>query len=200
MRAPTWRGALGGCLGLVLLTLSPVAPASSSTYTVKMTGSMTFSPTSISVPLGSFIRWTNTSTIRHTATSNQAFFNTGYVTPGTYRQVGFPFAGTFRYHCIPHGSMGMTGSVLVRISAPNSAPDRFRLRWALDNIPLTNRTFDFQSKAPGGTWTSRLVNTKARYYDTWPIRTGTWQFRVRTDNTANATSSAWSPTKYVSVS
>lgn len=202
MRAPTWRGALGGCLGLFLLSLSPVPPAAAATYDVKMTGSMTFSPAAIAVPLGSSIRWINTSTSsNHTATSNWGFFNTGYLTPGKTKTVAFPFAGGFRYYCIPHRHMGMTGNVLVRISAPASDPDRYRVRWATDTASLSYRTFDVHRRAPGATsWSVWALNTKARYFDTWPSKTGTWQYRVRTDNTYYGLTSDWSPIKYVKVS
>ena len=48
-------------------------------------------------------------------------FNSGLMTaPASYVRV-FPSAGTVGYHCIPHASMGMTGTVTIVAGAADSA-------------------------------------------------------------------------------
>lgn len=191
--------ALAAGLLAVLAPFLLLPPATSATYKVVMEDNL-FTPARLSVPLGSSVFWTNGDGVTHTATSNQGLFNTGDVIGGGGKTLLFPFAGSFGYYCKYHRSMGMTGAIFVPVSGPSSDPDRFRLRWATDAASLTNRTFDVQKMAPGTTtWVTQYSNTKNRYLDTWPSRTGTWKYRVRTDNTVAGTSSGWSPVKYVKV-
>jgi plastocyanin len=44
-------------------------------------------------------------------------FSLSFPATGSSQQFTFPTAGTFAYHCIPHGGSGMTGTVTVSASA-----------------------------------------------------------------------------------
>jgi len=47
-------------------------------------------------------------------------FSLSFPATGTSQKFTFPTAGTFPYHCIPHGSSGMTGTVVVNASGADS--------------------------------------------------------------------------------
>jgi plastocyanin len=94
----------------------------------------TFAPESLTVAVGTAVKWTNSGKAQHTTTSDaaQPVWNSGtvqpagtttcdagdpYCTPGTtpagaYQRT-FSAAGTYRYHCTVHGTQGMTGVVVV---------------------------------------------------------------------------------------
>ena len=76
-----------------------------------------FSPTPLTINLGSSVYWKNNDGMTHTATADiaSAFqFNTGNIPGGGAMStlVVFTQAGTFPYHCAIHG--GMTGSIIVQ--------------------------------------------------------------------------------------
>jgi plastocyanin len=75
-----------------------------------------FVPPCISVSAGSTVTWTNTGMPMHTVTSDTgapATFNSGALGTGGTFTFTFPSAGTVNYHCIPHASIGMKGTVIV---------------------------------------------------------------------------------------
>ena len=95
----------------------------------------TFSPPTVTVKVGTTVKWTNSGTTAHTATSDatpQPIWDSGTVLPGgttscppmdpycqpsgtppgTYR-VTFNTPGTYQYHCGFHGAQGMTGTITV---------------------------------------------------------------------------------------
>ena len=94
-----------------------------------------FSPTTVTVKVGTTVKWTNSGKAQHTSTSDatpQPIWNSGpvlpagtgscdpndpYCTPGTtpagtYQRT-FNTAGTYQYHCQNHGAQGMTGTITV---------------------------------------------------------------------------------------
>jgi plastocyanin/FtsP/CotA-like multicopper oxidase with cupredoxin domain len=81
-----------------------------------------FSPATISIAVGDTIRWTNTGSSDHTATSNPGTagctpasmesFDSGTLSNGGTFNHTFTMAGTFAYHCEIHGC-GMSGTVTV---------------------------------------------------------------------------------------
>lgn len=77
-----------------------------------------YSPACIKVAVGQTVTWTNTGMASHTVTSDvgdpEAFASDagGLGTNGTYAHT-FNTAGTYGYHCIPHLSLGMVGTVIV---------------------------------------------------------------------------------------
>jgi plastocyanin len=140
------------CYGLLLAPLaacgsSPSSPGGSqpppgaTVVDVSMTDNAgltpyAFSPASVTIAAGTFVKWTNTGKVTHTSTSDatpQAVWNSGnvaaagssscdpyldpYCTPGTSpagtyaRQFNTP--GTYQYHCQIHTAQGMTGTITV---------------------------------------------------------------------------------------
>ena len=72
---------------------------------------MAFSPGTITVYVGTTVKWTNMDGVTHTVTSDDNSFNSGNIPGnGTYSYT-FNTAGTYSYHCAIHP--GMTGEVKV---------------------------------------------------------------------------------------
>jgi plastocyanin len=87
------------------------------TWTVNMTdvGGEQFSPSSITIMAGDSVKWVDVSG-SHTTTSDSGdlqAWNSGLLSPGLNFTELFPTGGTFPYHCIPHQSFGMVGTVTV---------------------------------------------------------------------------------------
>jgi len=109
-------------IGFVLLNgCSPnsISPSQQSKYQVFMINN-TFSPQTISVPVGTEITWVNMDSVAHSVTCNMTgimegiFFDSGSIEPGyTYKR---PFAaiGHFPYYCKYDPFRSMTGMVIVQ--------------------------------------------------------------------------------------
>jgi plastocyanin len=83
-------------------------------------GGFAFSPATITVSVGDTITWTNNDPQTHTATADDASWNSGNIAGGGgTKSVTFTTAGTFPYHCAIHSPM--TGSVTVTAAAPAPA-------------------------------------------------------------------------------
>jgi plastocyanin len=94
-----------------------------------------FSPKHVKITVGQSVEWNNTAALEtHTVTNDPALvksagdvslpagaqpFNSGDLKPGQTFRHTFTVPGTYRYVCIPHESMGMSGEVEV---VPKSAP------------------------------------------------------------------------------
>ena len=110
----------------------PPATTIATTAKVNMTGSLKFDPETVTIEAGQTVLWTNTSDMIHTVTANPAkaknknncklpagaeAFDSGAIEPGkTYSQT-FTVPGTYKYFCVPHETMGMTGKVIVNIAS-----------------------------------------------------------------------------------
>jgi plastocyanin len=79
-----------------------------------------FSPQSITVSVGDTVTWTNADAQRHSATADDASFDTGTIARGASASETFATAGTFGYHCKVHPTM--TGTVVVRAAAGGTTP------------------------------------------------------------------------------
>jgi plastocyanin len=79
-----------------------------------------FSPATITIPLGTSVRWTNATSAPHTVTASGSF-DSGTIPPGgTYTRT-FNQLGTFTYLCAIHPNM--TGSVIVtNATNPSATP------------------------------------------------------------------------------
>jgi plastocyanin len=75
-----------------------------------------FNPTPLNIAPGTTVRWVAGNSTPHTVTPDVAGSFAGGTLPNTGSAVEatFPAAGTFNYHCEPHQSFGMTGSVVVQ--------------------------------------------------------------------------------------
>jgi plastocyanin len=74
-----------------------------------------FSPGSVTIAVGDTVTWSNADVQNHTATADDASFDTGTIAGGTSKSVTFATAGRFAYHCKIHPSM--TATVVVQAAA-----------------------------------------------------------------------------------
>jgi plastocyanin len=73
---------------------------------------MAFTPSSITVSVGTTIKWTNKDAVTHNVTSNTGVFSSGDMGNGATFSFQFNTAGTYPYTCTIHPTM--TGSVTVQ--------------------------------------------------------------------------------------
>lgn len=112
--------------GAVLLGALPrpgptFAEPLASTTDVSATGSLTFSPSTVTVTVGSTVRWTSSGGCHTSKRSNspETWSSGGCLSSAFERQ--FDQAGSFAYFCEYHGSQdgsGMAGTVVVQ-ALPN---------------------------------------------------------------------------------
>ena len=103
-------------------TATPLSSQSSPTATTQMVSisvigqNYLFTPKEITVSKGSLVKVNFTAKdSSHTFTLPDFNVDTGLVSPGSSRSVQFVAdkTGTFQFYCIPHKSMGMTGTLKV---------------------------------------------------------------------------------------
>jgi plastocyanin len=70
-----------------------------------------FDPNPLKVAPGTTVEFINTDTVAHTATADNALFDTGVLEPGDSFSVWFDGSGTVTYHCALHPYM--KGSIVV---------------------------------------------------------------------------------------
>ncbi len=102
---------------------------SSGGTTVKMTDQNTFDPATVTISKGGTVTWQNASSTVHSATfdpskavnkadvqlpSGVQPFDSGLLQPGQSWSHTFSDAGTYKYTCIPHETLGMHGTVVVQ--------------------------------------------------------------------------------------
>jgi plastocyanin len=93
------------------------APEMTEGVTVEVSGSTfdvaAFQPASLTIPVGTTVRWLNTSPEAHTITGDDlAFADSGVIDPGQSFRQTFAEAGTFHYRCGPHP--WMEGVIVVQ--------------------------------------------------------------------------------------
>jgi plastocyanin len=87
-----------------------------------------FQPATLTIPAGTTVTWTNTATAEHTVTADPSKalnsadvslpagaqpWDSGAVDAGQTFTHTFTVAGTYKYFCIPHESLGMVGTIIV---------------------------------------------------------------------------------------
>jgi plastocyanin len=77
-----------------------------------------FDPASVTVSIGDSVTWTNADGVAHTATADDASFDTGNIAAGGSDSITFATAGSFPYHCTIHPAM--TGTITVQAAAGGS--------------------------------------------------------------------------------
>ncbi len=77
---------------------------------VQMSSNM-FVPQTLTVPVGTSVRWVNSSSVVHTVTSNVELFDES-VPSGESFSYTFSTAGTYNYVCTIHA--GMSGTIVVQ--------------------------------------------------------------------------------------
>jgi len=70
-----------------------------------------FKPTTIIIPVGTTVRWTNNDAVQHTVTDSQGTFDSGLLEPGQSFERGFDVPGNYSYICTLHPFM--QGTVIV---------------------------------------------------------------------------------------
>jgi plastocyanin len=96
-------------------TLPPAAtntPAPGGTGTVDITiQNFAFNPPSVTIKVGTTVRWTNLDSVTHSVASDTGLWDSGGIAQGeSYTRV-FDTAGTFGYYCGIHPTM--KGAILV---------------------------------------------------------------------------------------
>ena len=95
--------------------------------TVDATNALKFVPATVCLKVGGTITWKNVGNIFHTTTDEKALAAnpanaelpagaTGWnhpLNPGASYSLKFTVAGTYKYFCIPHESLGMLGQITV---------------------------------------------------------------------------------------
>jgi plastocyanin len=82
------------------------------TVTIVGNGTLSFSPQTLTISVGTTIIWKNNSTAPHTVTSDSGAFGSGVIQPGGTFTFKFTSTGTFAYHCEIHPYM--TASITVK--------------------------------------------------------------------------------------
>lgn len=189
-------------LFLVLLIEGSAAAA---TVNVSMTN-FVFTPKNAPLVIGSTVHWTNdTTTTSHTATGDTplSLWDSGSIAPGASFDFVFTAGGQYKYHCTFHQSLGMVGTISVKIKAgPPSGPagTKFNVTVATINAP-TGFVYDVQRKDPGGNWTNWMpgITAKTVQWDSTGFAPGTYSFRSRLHNTGSGATSGYSAAKSVMV-
>lgn len=85
------------------------APASNSSSSPAGTevsiANFAFSPDTLTVKVGTTVKWTNNDSTAHTVTADDKSFDSGNLDPGKSFSFTFKQAGTFSYHCAIHPNM-----------------------------------------------------------------------------------------------
>jgi len=110
------KGLAALIMGLVLMAHFP---AHAAIVDVSIPG-LSFSPASITVPVGTTVRWTNNHSINHTSTADGGLWDSGLLAPGQSFSFTFNTAGTYPYHCTVH--LAMLGTVIVTPGPFSKAP------------------------------------------------------------------------------
>jgi plastocyanin len=138
---------LVAALGLALPAL--VAAGDPSAKMIESGGKYAFSPTSLSVTVGSTVTWTNTTDAPHTVTNAGGEFSSAVIEPGKTFSHTFATAGTFAYACTIHAYMRAT----VIVTAAAGTPAATAAPTAAPSGPAT--TVPPTDTDPFGTATSR---------------------------------------------
>lgn len=105
---------------LAAFLFSRPADAASSAVTIQ---NFAFSPTPLTIQVGSTVTWTNQDGVAHTTSSDDGSavsWDSGAISQGGSFSMTFSQAGTFTYHCNIHPYMH--GTIVVQGSAPTSGP------------------------------------------------------------------------------
>lgn len=82
-----------------------------------------FNPTTVLVPVGATVVWTNQDNAPHTATSDAALFGSGLLANGQSFRYTFTQPGEVAYFCELHGSAGGIGMAgTIKVVPPEQAP------------------------------------------------------------------------------
>jgi plastocyanin len=96
------------CMGGPATTPTPetgVQPTSVSGETKIEIVNFAFDPATVTVPVGTTVKWTNEDSATHTITSDSGDWDSGKLMNGQSFSHTFTQSGSFSYHCSIHASM-----------------------------------------------------------------------------------------------
>lgn len=105
--------------GVVPPPATPVASPVAGAASVRI-ANLAFEPSTLTIPAGSTVTWSNDDVTPHTATAENGQFDSGIFDPGASFSWTFTEPGTFAYHCLLHPTM--QGRVVVEGGAMTSSP------------------------------------------------------------------------------
>ncbi|HSP07563.1 MAG TPA: cytochrome D1 domain-containing protein [Acidobacteriota bacterium] len=73
-----------------------------------------FAPETVTIEAGTTVEWINSGTKVHTVTGDDGAWDSGSMEPGEKFSHRFDHKGTFKYYCVPHHDLGMTGTIIVK--------------------------------------------------------------------------------------
>lgn len=125
----------------ILVVCAAATPAVAATHTVTLTAANTFVPPVVTIRVGDTVTWVNPAGAgSHNIVSDGGLFSSGSAAGAFTFSFAFGSAGTFGYHCQPHGSpgTGQFGTVIVidaievmhgsdLVDDLGGAPDRYRI-------------------------------------------------------------------------
>jgi plastocyanin len=117
MRGGSVRGAIArGSMAAILVGLLTAGGSTvlAADHAVDIAG-FAFSPGTVTVTVGDGVTWANADAQSHTATADDASFDTGTIAGSASKSVTFATAGSFLYHCKIHPQM--TATVVVQAAA-----------------------------------------------------------------------------------
>jgi len=140
------------------VSLVPAAGAQAPAATVSMPAKL-YSPSDLSVLVGTTVTWRNEDTGSHTVTADGGGFDSGYVAPGGSFVRTFERPGVYAYHCTIHrfmkGVLRVYGLVLNAPGKPIGAGGRIILTGL---APAGTGDVTLERRAPGGGWTTVAVH------------------------------------------
>ena len=83
-------------------------------YVVCLTSDLTFEPKTLEVPVGSTVVWELRGGAPHNVVAHDGSFESAFLTKkGDQFEHTFDTAGEYGYHCDPHETQDMTGTIIV---------------------------------------------------------------------------------------
>jgi plastocyanin len=94
----------------------PTEPGTGGDVSVIVISDFAFSAPTITIDVGTSVRWRSSTGTFHTVTpdGHQAFAGRQMNASGQTYEVRFDAPGRYRYYCEPHRAFGMTGEVVVQ--------------------------------------------------------------------------------------
>lgn len=103
----------------VLIVAGALAPLAVHAQSASVTlQNFSFQPSTMMVPVGTTVTWTNMDNVAHTSTSDNGAWDSGPINTGASYHHTFTTAGTFTYHCTFHPYMH--GTIVVGVSTPHA--------------------------------------------------------------------------------